>query len=181
MEVLHTYTSIGVPLLILLLWLAWRSLAAGSWRAFAIVLVMLIIWVPFEVTRPFVGHGYVTGTEVRRVPNPQNPNTTDDVDHVYIRGWGGDEQYRNEDSPLFLKWNTDDLYGYAKSIEGKPAELRTYVATGARSFLLSWHPNILSLRPSFIWVTFVAHYLFWLVVFTFLMSMYREARRGKPR
>lgn len=177
MNFLYSYTSIGVLLLPVLLFLAWRAVKARQWRAVAIMLAALILWVPFEYSRPFVGHGYVTGTEVRRIPNPGQPAATDDVDFIYMKGWGGDSQFRNEDTLLFLKWNTDDVYGYAKSIEGKPEQTRTFIATGVRNYVLSWHPNMISLRPTLAWVMFVLHYAVWVVVFGFLLVLYGRARR----
>lgn len=177
MNFLHSYTSIGVLLLAVLLFLGWRAAASRNWRAVAIMVAAVILWVPFEYSRPFVGNGYVTGTEVRRIPNPDRPAATDDVDFIYMKGWGGDSQFRNEDTLLFLKWNTDDVYGYAKSIEGKPEETRTYIATGVRNYFLSWHPNMISLRPTLAWVMFVLHYAVWLAVFGVLLVLYFRARR----
>jgi len=180
MNFLYAYFSLGFVLLLVLLVLAWRALAARRFAAFAVALVAILLWGPFEWARPFVGHGYVTGTEVRRVPRSDAARTTDDVDYIYTRGWGGDGQFRNEDSWLFLKRNADDVYGYAKSIEGKPDQARTFIATGARNYLLSWHPNVISLRPTLAWIMFGLHYLFWLALFGGLLALYARAHRAAP-
>jgi hypothetical protein len=177
MSFLYNYVSLGLVLLAVLLLLAWRSFRRRDFRALAIVVAAILLWVPFEMSRPFVGHGYVTGTEVRRVERSTSPRETEDVDFIYTRGWGGDQQFRNEDSWLFLKRNADDVYGVAKSIEGKPEEARTFIATGVRNYLASWHPNLISLKPTLAWVVFAAHYLLWLAVFGGLLLAYVRARR----
>lgn len=177
MGFLYNYVSLGLVLLVVLLLLAWRSVRQRDVRAVAIMAAAIVLWVPFEMTRPFVGHGYVTGTEVRRVERSTSPRETEDVDFIYMRGWGGDQQFRNEDSWLFLKRNADDVYGVAKSIDGKPEEARTFIATGVRNYLASWHPNLISLKPTLAWVVFVAHYLFWLAVFGGLLLAYARVRR----
>ena len=177
MNLLYDHFSLGFLLLALLAWLAWRAIAARNFGAAAVALLALLLWGPFEWARPYVGHGYVTGTEVRRVPRSDAQRTTDDVDYIYTKGWGGDSQFRNEDSWLFLKRNSDDLYGYAKSIEGKPDEARTFIATGARNYLVNWHPNMLSLHPTLAWAVFVLHYLVWIAVFGGLIGVYVRLRR----
>jgi hypothetical protein len=177
MNLLYNHVSIGLVLLAVLLALAWRAFRAGDLRALAVVGLMLALWVPFEWSRPYVGHGHVTGTEVRRVASSASPRETEDVDFIYMRGWGGDQQFRNEDTWLFLKRNADDVYGFAKSIEGRPEEARTFIATGVRNFLLSWHPNMISLRPTLAWVVFAAHYLVWIVLFGSLFALYARLRR----
>jgi len=177
MNLLYNFTSIGVLLLFVLLALALRELRARRFRALAVIVAALLIWIPFEFARPYVGHGFVTGTEVRRVAILDNSRQTEDVDFIYLNGWGGDQQFRNEDTWLFLKRNSDDIYGYAKSVEGKPETARTFIATGVRNYLTSWHPNMVSLTPSLAWGVFVAHYLFWAAVFGFLFVLYERARR----
>jgi hypothetical protein len=178
MDFLYDYVSIGVLLLAVLLVLAWRALRARDLRALAVLGVAIALWVPFEWSRPYVGHGHVTGTEVRRVTRSDAARETEDVDFIYIRGWGGDQQFRNEDSWLFLKRNADDVYGVAKSLEGNAAETRTYIASGVRNYLASWHPNLISLRPTLAWVVFAAHYLFWIAVFGGLLGLYVQMRRS---
>jgi hypothetical protein len=177
MSFAYNHFSIGFVLLAILLWLAWRAVRARDWRAAAVMALALAIWPAFEWSRPYVGHGHVTGTEVRRVAGSADPRETEDVDFIYIRGWGGDQQFRNEDTWLFLKRNADDVYGFAKSIEGRPEEARTFIATGARNYLLSWHPNMISLRPTLAWVVFVAHYAFWTAVFGALLVVHARLRR----
>jgi hypothetical protein len=178
MDFLYDYFSIGFLLLALLLVLLWSSIRARRFRAAAVIAVALALWVPFEWSRPFIGHGYVTGTEVRRVQGSSSAQETVDVDFIYTRGWGGDEQFRNEDTWLFLKRNSDDVFGYAKAIEGKPELATTFIATGARNYLVSWHPNMLSLKPTLAWVVFIAHYAVWIAVFGGLFILYGRQRRA---
>ena len=95
-------------------WAWWKVRKGQRGLGIALLAVTLTAWPFWEWARPHVIHGVITGTEVKRVDHDHNPATqTKDVRFIYAHA-ERDFQFRNEDSWLWIKVNSDSIFGRAK-------------------------------------------------------------------
>ena len=138
----------------------WNYRSGQKTVGVALIIVTLLVWPAWQWARPHVIHANITGTEVKRVDHDGVDRTpTRDVRYIYAND-GRDRQFRNEDSWLWLKVNSDTTFGRAKRLEN--SEERVWIVYyGWRSNLFSWHPNVMSLTEQFPFVSSVRMALFY--------------------
>jgi hypothetical protein len=141
-------------------WGAWKIRSGQTAFGIALIVFTLLAWPPWQWARPHVVYASITGTEVKRVDHDRDASTPSrDVRYIYAND-GRDRQFRNEDSWLWLKVNSDSTFGRAKRLEDGD-EKAWIVYYGLRSNLLSWHPNVLSLTERFPFVSTVRMTIFY--------------------
>lgn len=159
MAILQT-TVTWLVLLGFLGWGFWNIKSGHKTIGIALIVITLLLWPGWQWTRPHVIHANITGTEVKRVDHDSSDLTpTRDVRYIYAND-GRDRQFRNEDSWLWLKVNSDSTFGRAKRLENSD-DLAWIVYYGWRSNLFSWHPNVLSVTERFPFVSTVRMTLFY--------------------
>jgi hypothetical protein len=141
-------------------WGLWKIRAGQTAFGIALIVITLLAWPVWQWARPHVVYAAITGTEVKRVDHDSNDRTPSrDVRYIYAND-GRDRQFRNEDSWLWLKVNSDSTFGRAKRLEDTK-DRAWIVYYGWRSNLFSWHPNVLSLTERFPFVSTVRMIIFY--------------------
>jgi hypothetical protein len=148
---LQTWLSFGYIILLAIL-----VLAFGLWRrgtpvlAIAALAVGIPLWFGWEYARPAWTTGLITGTEVRR-SDPDASGNTSDFQYIYMRNRSDRGlELINEDTWLWLKWNSDRIFNDAKTAQSRNTEM-TVTWNRWRSTLFSWYPNALAIGPADSW------------------------------
>jgi hypothetical protein len=148
---LQAWLSLGYIVLLAILVLAvilWRR--GTSVLAIAALVVGVPLWFGWEYARPAWTTGLITGTEVRRSDPDVSGNTTD-FQYIYMRNRSDRGlELINEDTWLWLKWNSDRIFNDAKTAQSRNTEM-TVTWNRWRSTLFSWYPNALAIGPADSW------------------------------
>jgi hypothetical protein len=161
---LEIWFSVGYVLLLAIVLFAlilWRT--GGAVPAIAALVIGLPLWFGWEYARPTWTTGTIIGTEVRR-SDPDAGGNTRDVQYIYMRTTADKGlEIENEDSWWWFKRNSERVFNDAITAEDRKTAV-TVLWYRWRSQLLSWHPNVLAIRPAGDWWS-------WRAMFFYLLSL----------